>query len=175
MTMQRRVFIGWLTSAVGYGALAPRGFAQETGHAIATEFPPLRSRNLPWHELLDREQFQILFLQETEFAGSSPLNEEHRAGTYVCAACYLPLFRSQHKYDSGTGWPSFTQPIATHIETRTDRRGREPIVEYHCARCGGHQGHVFNDGPPPRGERWCNNGLALNFVPTAEPLPTLRE
>ena len=87
----------------------------------------------------------------------------------------LPLFRSQHKYASRTGWPSFTQPIATHIETRVDRRGREPIVEYHCARCGGHQGHVFDDGPPPRGERWCNNGVALIFVPAADPLPKLRE
>ncbi len=174
--MQRRAFIGSLMGAIGSGMVAaPRAFANGTGHVIAAEFPPLATRNLPWHELLDREQFQVLFLQDTEFAGSSPLNAERRVGTYVCAACYLPLFHSQHKYASRTGWPSFTQPIATHIETRVDRRGREPIVEYHCARCGGHQGHVFDDGPPPRGERWCNNGAALIFVPAADPLPKLRE
>lgn len=173
--MQRRAFIGSLSGVLGYSVFAPRVLANEAGHAIETAFPPLESRNLPWHQLLDQERFQILFLQETEFAGSSPLDAERRTGTYVCAACYLPLFRSQHKYDSGTGWPSFTQPIETHIEKRVDRRGREPIVEYHCARCGGHQGHVFDDGPPPRGERWCNNGLALLFVPAAEPLPKLRK
>lgn len=173
--MQRRDFIGRLTGIFAGSVLASRSFAAEVAHVVTTSFPPLESRNLPWHELLDHERFQILFLQETEFAGSSPLNAERRAGTYVCAACYLPLFRSQHKYDSGTGWPSFTQPIESHIETRVDRRGREPIVEYHCARCGGHQGHVFDDGPPPRGERWCNNGLALIFVPATEPLPKLRE
>jgi peptide-methionine (R)-S-oxide reductase len=173
--MQRRDFMLQLAGALGCGVCAPRAFGAEPAHDIAMPFPPLESRNLPWHEILDYERFQILFLQETEFAGSSPLNAERRTGTYVCAACYLPLFGSQHKYDSGTGWPSFTQPIATHVETRVDRRGREPIIEYHCARCGGHQGHVFDDGPPPRGERWCNNGLALIFIPAGEPLPALRE
>lgn len=172
--MQRRAFIQGITT-LGCSVFVSRALADELQHAITTGFPPLTSRNLPWHELLDQERFQILFLQETEFAGSSPLNSERRSGTYVCAACHLPLFRSQHKYDSGTGWPSFTQPIATHVDVRVDRRGREPIVEYHCARCGGHQGHVFKDGPPPRGERWCNNGLALLFVPAGEPLPALRE
>ena len=149
--------------------------ADESAHEIAASFPPLQRPDTPWHELLETERFEILFLQETEFAGSSPLNAERRRGTYICAACRLPLFHSQHKYDSGTGWPSFTQPIAQRIETRTDRRGREPIVEYHCARCGGHQGHVFQDGPRPRGERWCNNGLSLLFIPAEEPLPPLRK
>jgi peptide-methionine (R)-S-oxide reductase len=173
--MQRRSVVGGLLGALAYSVLSRRASAADDAHVIAAAFAPLRTRNLPWHQLLDQERFEILFLEETEFAGSSPLNAEWRDGTYVCAACCLPLFRSQHKYDSGTGWPSFTQPIATHIETRTDRRGREPIVEYHCARCGGHQGHVFDDGPPPRRERWCNNGLAVRFVPAGEPLPALRE
>jgi peptide-methionine (R)-S-oxide reductase len=150
-------------------------YANDEDHEIPASFPPLERRDLPWHELLEPERFEVLFLQETEFPGSSPLNDEHRNGTYICAACYLPLFRSRHKYDSGTGWPSFTQPIEGHIETRVDGRGREPIVEYHCKRCGGHQGHVFRDGPPPRGERWCNNGLALIFVPREQPLPPLRK
>lgn len=173
--MQRRTFTNCLVGALACGALPLPIRANEYSHAVPDAFPPLATRNLPWHQLLEPERFQILFLQDTEFAGSSPLDAERRSGTYVCAACRLPLFRSQFKYDSGTGWPSFTQPIAHHIETRTDRRGREPIVEYHCARCGGHQGHVFQDGPPPRGERWCNNGLALLFIPAEQPLPPLRD
>ena len=116
----------------------------------------------------------MLFEEDTERPGSSPLNTEKRTGTYVCAACYLPLFDSQHKYDSGTGWPSFTQPIAGHIGQQRDFTLFFPRIEYHCARCGGHQGHVFDDGPKPRGERWCNNGVALRFIPTGETLPELR-
>jgi peptide-methionine (R)-S-oxide reductase len=172
--MRRRTFIHGTLGAIAAG-LAPSAMcAQIDAHQISA-FPPLKTRDLPWDRLLDSERFQVLFLQETEFAGSSPLNDEYGAGTYICAACHLPLFRSQCKYDSGTGWPSFTQPIDRHTETRADRRGREPIIEYHCARCGGHQGHVFDDGPAPRGERWCNNGLALLFVARGESLPTLRE
>ncbi|HET6604951.1 MAG TPA: peptide-methionine (R)-S-oxide reductase MsrB [Xanthomonadaceae bacterium] len=127
-----------------------------------------------WRELLEPARYRILFEEDTEPPGSSPLNGEKREGTYVCAACFLPMFESRHKYDSGTGWPSFTRPIQGHIGTRTDFRLVWPRTEYHCARCGGHQGHVFDDGPPPRGERWCNNGLALRFVPAGQPLPELR-
>ena len=164
--MQRRELL-----KLGGLLFASRVFAQTaSAHAITREFPPLRTRYLPWHQLLEPERVEILFNEETEFAGSSPLNDEKRPGTYICAACFLPLFRSQDKYDSGTGWPSFTQPIETHIATRQDYRR----IEYHCARCLGHQGHVFDDGPPPRGQRWCNNGLALLFIPATEPLPTLR-
>ena len=156
-------------------AAASRAVAQGNfAHSVESAFPSLQDRTTPWHQMLEPERFDILFREETEFAGSSPLNAEKRSGTYVCAACHLPLFRSEHKYDSGTGWPSFTQPIEGHIATRADRRGREPIIEYHCARCDGHQGHVFDDGPAPRGERWCNNGLAVLFVPKGEPLPALR-
>ncbi|WP_222565351.1 peptide-methionine (R)-S-oxide reductase MsrB [Novilysobacter antarcticus] len=127
-----------------------------------------------WRDMVSPAAFKVLFESETERAGSSPLNDEKRDGTFVCAACYLPLFDSAHKYESGTGWPSFTQPIAGSMQTKRDFVMLIPRTEYHCARCGGHQGHVFGDGPPPLGKRWCNNGLALRFVPGSETLPALR-
>ena len=92
----------------------------------------------------------------------------------MCAACYLPLFSSKAKFDSGTGWPSFYEPIKGRLATKRDYWLIVPRTEYHCIRCGGHQGHVFDDGPPPTGQRWCNNGVALKFVPEGEPLPKLR-
>ena len=127
-----------------------------------------------WRDKVSPAAYKVLFDSDTERSGSSPLNEEKRLGTFVCAACYLPLFESGHKYESGTGWPSFTQPIAGSMQTKTDFILLMPRKEYHCVRCGGHQGHVFGDGPPPLGKRWCNNGLALRFVPRTEPLPALR-
>ncbi|SDY00767.1 peptide-methionine (R)-S-oxide reductase MsrB [Nitrosomonas sp. Nm58] len=135
---------------------------------------PLKKPHEEWRSLVSPEAYRVLFEEDTERPESSPLNKEHRDGTYICAACYLPLFESEHKYESGTGWPSFTQPIAGHTGTKRDFMLIWPRTEYHCARCGGHQGHVFNDGPPPRGERWCNNGLALRFIPKEEALPELR-
>lgn len=134
----------------------------------------LKKPRKAWREWVSPEAYRVLFEEHTEDAGSSALNHEHREGTYICAACYLPLFESRHKYDSGTGWPSFTQPIAGHMGTQRDFKLIILRTEYHCARCGGHQGHVFNDGPLPRKERWCNNGLALQFVPEPESLPPLR-
>lgn len=109
----------------------------------------------------------------TEPPFSSPLLHEKRPGRYLCAACHAPLFESAAKYDSGTGWPSFFRPIAGAVGTRWDFSHGMVRIEYHCARCGGHQGHVFDDGPPPTGQRWCNNGLALIFIPEGEPLPPL--
>jgi peptide-methionine (R)-S-oxide reductase len=127
-----------------------------------------------WRKLLPPEAFAVLFEERTERAFSSPLDKEKRRGTFVCAACQLPLFSSTAKFDSGTGWPSFYEPIAGRVSTKRDYWLVVPRTEYHCARCGGHQGHVFNDGPRPTGQRWCNNGLALQFVADGEPLPALR-
>jgi peptide-methionine (R)-S-oxide reductase len=127
-----------------------------------------------WRELLDKQRYRILFDEATERAFTSELLEEKRPGTYICAACYLPLFDASTKFESGTGWPSFYQAIEGHMGTKRDFKLVYPRKEYHCIRCGGHQGHVFNDGPRPTGERWCNNGLALLFVPEGEELPALR-
>ena len=127
-----------------------------------------------WRALLSKKSYRVLFEEGTEPARSSPLNGEKRPGTFICAACYLPLFDAAKKYESGTGWPSFSAPIEGRLETKRDWRLIIPRTEYHCVRCGGHQGHVFKDGPRPTGQRWCNNGVALNFVPAAEPMPALR-
>ena len=116
----------------------------------------LEKSKLEWQDLLSAEAYKVLFKEATEPAGSSTLNDEKRSGTFVCAACYLPLFESTTKYESGTGWPSFYAPIDGSIETKRDFKMILPRVEYHCIRCGGHQGHVFKDGPDPTGQRYCN-------------------
>jgi peptide-methionine (R)-S-oxide reductase len=127
-----------------------------------------------WRQLLTSQEYDVLFEEDTEYPFSSPLNKEKREGTFICAACYLPLFSSSAKFESGTGWPSFFQPLSGHVGTKSDYKLIAPRTEYHCIRCGGHQGHVFDDGPLPTGQRWCNNGVALKFVPEGEPLPHLR-
>ncbi len=118
-----------------------------------------------WREHLDELAFQVLRQEGTERPFTSPLNKEYREGLFICAGCDLPLFTSAMKYDSGTGWPSFTTTIKGHIQTKRDFKLIVPRTEYHCIRCGGHQGHVFKDGPAPTGQRWCNNGVALKFLP----------
>lgn len=137
-------------------------------------FPPVDISRSEWKALLEPKRFRILFEDGTEPAFSSPLDKIYEPGSYICAACYLPLFDSEDKYDSGTGWPSFTRPIEGRMDTSRDFKLIIPRTEYHCVRCGGHQGHVFDDGPPPTGKRWCNNGLALKFIPADDDLPPLR-
>lgn len=140
-----------------------------------TEITALNKPLSEWRELLSEEAYAVLFEHATEAPGTSPFNGEKRDGTFVCAACHLPLFESSAKYESGTGWPSFYTAIEGRLGTQTDYKMLLPRTEYHCARCGGHQGHVFKDGPPPTGQRYCNNGVALAFVPNGETLPPLRE
>lgn len=120
-----------------------------------------------WRKRLTPPQFEVLREEGTERAGTSPLDAEKRAGVYVCAGCDLPLFTSAMKYDSGTGWPSFFTTIPGVFETKRDFHLFIPRTEYHCTRCGGHHGHVFEDGPKPTGLRYCNNGIALRFLPKA--------
>lgn len=127
-----------------------------------------------WREVLTKQQYEVLFEEGTERPFTHELNHEKRSGTFVCAACHLPLFKSETKFESGSGWPSFYQPIEGNLEKKTDFKLLVPRTEYHCARCGGHQGHVFNDGPAPTGQRYCNNGTSLKFVPEGEALPELR-
>lgn len=143
-------------------------------HPAIGSFGPLDKPASAWRGMVSDAAFRILFEEGTEPRYSSPLLEENRRGTYICAACYLPLFTSVTKYESGTGWPSFWAPIEGRLGTKRDTKLVMPRTEYHCMRCGGHQGHVFEDGPEPTGLRYCNNGLALNFVPESESLPPLR-
>ena len=137
------------------------------GRAMAETITKLKLSDAQWRKRLTPERYNILRKEGIERAHSSPLNNEKRAGNYHCAGCDLALFDSDTKYDSGTGWPSFYRPIADHVETKTDFKLIFPRTEYHCARCGGHQGHIFKDGPRPTGLRYCNNGLALTFKPKA--------
>jgi peptide-methionine (R)-S-oxide reductase len=163
--MSKRGFLLGGLAAVGAVAVArPRGGRPIAEAAEGAPFEIVRSEE-EWRRLLTPAQFRVLREHDTERAGSSPLNQEHRAGTYVCAGCELPFFSSETKFDSGTGWPSFWAPLGDSIGTTEDRRLFLVRTEVHCRRCGGHLGHVFEDGPPPTGLRYCLNGVALNFIP----------
>ncbi|SDS60573.1 peptide-methionine (R)-S-oxide reductase [Halopseudomonas xinjiangensis] len=172
--MNRRIFLTGLLAIPAAPMISRISLAQHQPEETSVNVRPLDVPHSYWRDKVSSEAYEVLFEEGTERAGSSPLDKIYQDGTYVCAACHLPLFTSEAKFDSGTGWPSFTQPIEGAMEQKQDYRMIWPRTEYHCARCGGHQGHVFNDGPPPRGERWCNNGVALRFVPTTDALPELR-
>jgi peptide-methionine (R)-S-oxide reductase len=132
---------------------------------IALSAAPIQRTDAEWRRILTDMQYHILRRQGTERTFTSPLLDEKRRGVYVCVGCGLPLFTSEMKYDSGTGWPSFFTAIPGHFGTEKDFKLVLPRTEYHCIRCGGHHGHVFDDGPPPTHERWCNNGAVLRFIP----------
>ncbi|MFO1243455.1 MAG: peptide-methionine (R)-S-oxide reductase MsrB [Rickettsiales bacterium] len=161
--MNRRSFLRHSLRAFIFLAAVPllRPAMSWAAHTIT----PLVKTNDEWKKILTPEQYHILREEGTEAPFTSPLNKEKREGMFVCAACDLELFPSQFKFDSGTGWPSFYDTIAGHLGTKTDYKLLAPRTEYHCARCGGHHGHVFNDGPPPTGLRYCSNGAALTFIP----------
>ena len=163
--MNRRHF---LTRSFAFGsALAGGVFACLAARAEHT-FEALTLSEDVWRKKLTPQQFRILRKEGTERPYTSELNEEKREGIYACAGCGLDLFPSSYKFDSGTGWPSFYDAIDGHIGTKTDYKLLVPRTEYHCARCGGHHGHVFEDGPEPTGLRYCNNGAVLTFTPKDE-------
>ena len=161
--MKRRTFIQATLAAAALLSLPRFMLASDERKGMMSD-RIIRS-DAEWRKILTPGQFDVLRNEATEPAFSSPLNKEYGNGTYVCAGCELPLFESSAKFDSGTGWPSFFKPIEGHIETKRDFKIILPRTECHCNRCGGHQGHVFNDGPQPTGQRWCNNGVALKFIP----------
>lgn len=163
-----------LRGLAAIAALSWLGAANAASTAVNTIIKPIKKSKADWKRLLPAAAYSVLFEEDTERSNSSTLNTEKRSGTFVCAACLLPLFSSSAKYDSGTGWPSFTYPIEGHVTTKTDYKLIWPRTEYHCTRCGGHQGHLFDDGPKPTGKRYCNNGVALKFILKGSALPALR-
>ena len=132
---------------------------------VATDASPVVKSDDEWRRSLDPAAYTVLRHEGTERPFTSPLNDEHRAGVFACAGCALPLFTSAMKFDSGTGWPSYFTTIPGVFATKTDHQLMLPRTEYHCAKCGGHHGHIFDDGPAPTGLRYCNNGVALRFIP----------
>ena len=160
MTTRRHLIIGAAASAT---ALCAGLFTRRA--TAAPESFEVTYTDAQWRARLSPQQYAVLRQEDTERPGSSPLNGEHRMGTFSCAGCALPLFASTTKFDSGTGWPSFWKPLDNAVATRTDKSFGMARTEAHCRRCGGHLGHIFDDGPPPTGLRYCMNGLSLAFTP----------
>lgn len=162
--MKRRtmLFGGTALAALGVAGLGVRvGLSQDSGGSETFEVAMTEAE---WREILTPDEFYILREEGTERAFTSPLNDEKREGTFTCAGCDLPLYSSETKYDSGTGWPSFYQALPDAVATKQDLKLFVPRTEVHCRRCGGHLGHIFDDGPEPTGKRHCINGIALDFV-----------
>ncbi len=164
--MSRRNFLIAGIGLAGIAAFARNLFAPGRAHNAAETFKVAKSE-AEWKHSLTPEQFRVLRKHGTERPYSSALNNEHRRGVFTCAGCDLPLFRSETKFDSGTGWPSFFAPMDDAVRTSSDYSLVFPRTEVHCRRCGGHLGHAFDDGPKPTGKRYCMNGVALKFEPAA--------
>jgi len=168
--LTRRTFglagIGLVAAAAGLRIASSH--ANEETMSTKTETFEITKTPEEWRKILTPEQYYVLREHGTERAGSSPLDKNYAPGIYECAACELPLYSSEAKFNSGTGWPSFYKPLDNAIGTTTDRSFFMTRTEVHCRRCGGHLGHVFPDGPPPTGLRYCMNGVALKFVPKAD-------
>jgi len=160
--IERRYLLGGL--ALGGALIGAPMLLAKPGRRPQAQ-PGWRLSEAEWKKRLTPMQFRVLREAATERPFTSPLNDEHRTGTFLCAGCALPLYSSKTKYDSGTGWPSFWAPLENAVVTSTDRELGYPRTEIHCRRCGGHLGHVFNDGPRPTGKRYCMNGAALSFRP----------
>ncbi|MGR3795728.1 peptide-methionine (R)-S-oxide reductase MsrB [Vannielia sp. SX4] len=158
--MNRRDFLSAATAAIPVAmVLSPRLFAATEGNFEVTR------TKAEWQAMLSETEYAVMREEATERAGTSPLNDEKRAGTYACKGCDLPLYSSETKYDSGTGWPSFWQSLPDAIGTKEDRKLFSVRTECHCRRCGSHLGHIFDDGPAPTGKRHCLNGVSLTFLP----------
>lgn len=168
MKSARRYFLqGGSALTLVAGLLALRGVRMPAAHAAAAEAFEVNHTDAQWRALLSDNAYAVLRHEGTERPFTSPLNAEHRSGTFACAGCQLALYSSRTKFDSGTGWPSFWQPLDHAVATRTDTSFGMDRNEVHCRRCGGHLGHVFDDGPKPTGLRYCMNGVALTFTPGA--------